>query len=43
MVWKDVYDFSPDSILLVLSDCVYDSSEYIRNLDEFLNEVNKKE
>ncbi len=30
LIWKDMYDFSDDSILLVLSNEYYDSSEYIR-------------
>ena len=34
-----MYDFSEDSILLVLSSEVYDSQEYIRNYDEFLQVV----
>lgn len=41
MVWKDMYDFSPDSVLLCLSDAGYDDSEYIRNYDEFTKEVRK--
>lgn len=40
MVWKDMYDFSEDSILLVLASEVYDSSEYIRDFDEYIKEVN---
>jgi len=36
MIWKDMYDFSPDSILLVLSNEHYDGSEYIRNYDDFI-------
>lgn len=39
MYWKDMYDFSSDSILLVLSDEHYDGSEYIRSYDEFLKEA----
>lgn len=34
MVWKDMYGFSEDSILLVLSDSEYISDEYIRNIEE---------
>ncbi len=41
MVWKEMYDFSPDSVLLVLTNTHYDGGEYIRNYDEFLKEVNK--
>ena len=36
MLWKDMYDFSEDSVLLVLSSEHYDSEEYIRDYDEFL-------
>lgn len=36
MVWKEMYDFSDDSILLVISDCKYDPNEYIRDYDEFI-------
>lgn len=39
MLWKDMYDFSPDSILLVLASEHYDGSEYIRNYDDFLKEI----
>lgn len=39
MVWKDMYDFSADSVLLVLASEHYDGEEYIRNYDEFLKEV----
>ncbi|MBW9157003.1 sugar 3,4-ketoisomerase [Clostridium tagluense] len=40
MIWKDMYDFSGDSILLVLASEGYDSSEYIRDFDEYIKEVN---
>ena len=35
-IWKDMYDFSADSILLVLASEHYDESEYIRDYQEFL-------
>ena len=37
MIWKDMYDFSEDSVLLVLASTHYDDSEYIRNFDEYLS------
>ena len=40
MVWKEMYDFSPDSVLLVLSSEPYDPGEYIRDYDAYLREVN---
>ena len=36
MVWKDMYAFSEDSVLLVLANTHYDSKEYIRDYDEYL-------
>ena len=36
MVWKDMYDFSPDSVLLALASTHYDGNEYIRDYDEYL-------
>ena len=36
MVWKDMFDFSSDSVLLVLASTHYDSNEYIRDYDEYL-------
>lgn len=39
MIWKDMYDFSPDSVLLVLSNEAYDPTEYIRDYDAFVQEV----
>lgn len=41
MVWKEMYDFSPDSILLVLSNEHYDPDEYIRNYADYLKRVGK--
>lgn len=39
MVWKDMYDFSEDAVLLVLSNECYDAEEYIRDYEEYLTEV----
>ena len=39
MVWKEMYDFSPDSVLLVLASTHYDGSEYIRDYDEYKAEI----
>lgn len=40
MVWKDMYDFSTDSVLLVLASTHYDGKEYIRDYDEYLRIIN---
>jgi len=36
MIWKDMYDFSTDSVLLVLANTHYDGKEYIRDYNEYL-------
>lgn len=36
MLWKDMYEFSPDSVLLVLASRHYDAQEYIRDYQEYL-------
>ena len=43
MVWKDMYDFSSDSVLLVLASTHYDPTEYIREYDEFVKEIKRSE
>lgn len=35
MVWKDMFDFSTDAVLLVLANTHYDANEYIRNFEEY--------
>ena len=35
MVWKDMYDFSEDSVLLVLASTHYNPDEYIRSYEEY--------
>lgn len=45
LIWKDMYEFSSDSVLLCLSSEHYDAKEYIRNYDEFVEvaKVNSQE
>lgn len=43
MMWKDMYDFSPDSVLLVLASTHYNGEEYIRNYDDYLKVMQKGE
>ena len=38
-IWREMYDFSPDAVLMVLASEVYDESDYIRDYDEFLEFV----
>ena len=42
MVWKDMYDFSEDSILLCLASEHYDPEEYIRDYDQFMLMIEKE-
>ena len=39
MIWKDMYDFSSDSVLLVLASTHYDAEEYIRDFEQYMAEV----
>ena len=41
MVWKDMYDFSADSVLLVLASTHYDGGEYIRDFDAYIEKMKK--
>lgn len=36
MIWKDMYDFTSDSVLLVLASTHYDGDEYIRDYNEYV-------
>lgn len=36
-VWREMYDFSPDCVLIVLADQLYDESDYIRDYAQFLS------
>lgn len=40
MVWRELYDFSEDCVLMVLADQLYDPADYITDYDAFLREVN---
>jgi dTDP-4-dehydrorhamnose 3,5-epimerase-like enzyme len=39
LIWREMKNFSPDCVLLVLASEHYDESDYIRNYDKFLKEV----
>jgi dTDP-4-dehydrorhamnose 3,5-epimerase-like enzyme len=39
MVWRELYDFSDDCVLMVLADQPYDPDDYITDYDLFLKEV----
>lgn len=41
MVWREIKDFSKDSVMLVLASEHYTESDYIRNHDEYLKQVGR--
>lgn len=40
-MWREMYDFSSDAVLLVLASELYDESDYIRDYQQFLEYVNR--
>jgi dTDP-4-dehydrorhamnose 3,5-epimerase-like enzyme len=40
LVWREMYNFSPDCVLLVLASEHYDEDDYIRDYDKFLELAN---
>ena len=36
VMWREMFDFSSDAVLMVLASELYDESDYIRDYDEFL-------
>ena len=42
-MWREMYDFSEDAVLLVLASEVYDESDYIRDYNKFLLYVQNEE
>lgn len=35
-MWREMFDFSEDAVLMVLASALYDETDYIRDYDEFL-------
>ena len=40
-MWREMFDFSEDAVLLVLASELYDENDYIRDYNEFLKFVNE--
>jgi dTDP-4-dehydrorhamnose 3,5-epimerase-like enzyme len=36
MIWREMSDFTPDCVLMVLADSRYDSSDYISSYEKFI-------
>lgn len=41
VVWREMHDFSPDCVLLVLASEHYDEGDYIRDYEDFIRQVSK--
>lgn len=39
-MWREMYDFSDDCVLVVLADQFYDESDYVRDYSQFIEELN---
>lgn len=42
-IWREMYDFSPGAVLLVMASQYYDEADYIRDYDEFLAYLKENE
>ena len=42
-VWREMYDFSDDAVLMVLASELYNEEDYIRDYDVFLEMVRRDE
>ena len=38
-MWREMYDFTKDAVLLVIASRPYDESDYIRNYEDFIKMV----
>lgn len=38
-MWREMYDFTPGAVLLVLASEYYDEADYIRNYDDFIRMI----
>lgn len=36
-IWREMFDFSDDAVLIVIASGYYEEKDYIRNYDEFLD------
>lgn len=37
MIWREMFDFTPDCVLLVLANKIYDPEDYIRDHETFVS------
>lgn len=41
-MWREMYDFSSDAVLMCLASAIYKEDDYIRDYDEFIKRFGKK-
>lgn len=41
-IWREMYDFSKDAVLMVLASEYYDESDYIRDYEQFIEYVKQE-
>lgn len=41
MLWREMRDFTPGAVLMVLASMPYDEADYIRDYEDFLTEARK--
>ena len=39
-MWREMYDFSEDAVLMVLASDFYKENDYIRDYDQFVSYIN---
>lgn len=42
VIWREMYDFKPGTVLMVLASELYDESDYIRNYKDFCTYIQKE-
>lgn len=42
-IWREMFDFTENAVLLVLASELYDENDYIRNYDDFLEFIKNEE
>jgi dTDP-4-dehydrorhamnose 3,5-epimerase-like enzyme len=42
-MWREMYDFTEDAVLMVLASELYDEADYIRDYQEFIDYVREEE
>lgn len=43
MIWREMFDFTPDCVLLVLANKIYDPEDYIREYEAFKQLIDRLE